>query len=65
MNKILLLSLMSLSLALACHSSCNCAPGSNVCTSCVDSGSSIDSHQRSCPCPTGYYTATLSPFTCA
>jgi len=65
MNKILIIALISLSLALACHPSCVCNSGSNVCKSCVDKNSSMDSNQRSCPCNTGYFTGKLSPFKCA
>ena len=57
MNKILIIALIGLSVALACHPSCVCDAGSNVCKSCVNGDSSIDTHKRSCPCPAGYYTS--------
>ena len=60
----LLILAMALCLSSACHFSCNCDPDSNVCLSCKDANSTIDSHVRSCPCPSGYYTATLEPFVC-
>lgn len=65
MNKFLIVALIGLSLAAACHYSCNCDAGSNVCNSCSDGHSKVDSNSRSCPCDTGYYTSALSPFTCA
>jgi hypothetical protein len=42
MNKFLIAALI-LSVALACHPSCNCTPGTHVCASCKNPNSSVDS----------------------
>ena len=68
MNKLFILALISLSVVLACHPSCNCAANSNVCLSCKlpAIGSEIHLNKRSCPCPAGYYTSSLFPnFACS
>jgi len=61
---ILLVFVTLLSLVTACHYSCICNTGSNVCTACKVPGSRFDQYQRSCPCPAGYFTDTLEPFVC-
>lgn len=60
MNKFLIIALIGLSVALACHSSCLCENEAtpHTCTKCVDKNSTLNDVEdaRFCPCNANYFS---------